>query len=229
MHALKVFFIPLPLQYNKDENYIYINKVEKQQKEAILAWSLERFRKKGIRSVTMDEIASHAGVSKRTLYEQFVDKELLLIECLKYHESLERNALFAYAASQERNVLEMILFSFNQKMSECCNTSLVFTHDMVRYPKVMNFVNERNRLASCEFIEALKIGVEQGLMRDDIRFELFEDFITTQMRFFYEESVWKKYKPQEVFRLILLLWLRGITTEAGSTIIDTFLKNEMPA
>lgn len=176
--------------------------MEKQQKEAILAWSLERFRKKGIRSVTMDEIASHAGVSKRTLYEQFVDKELLLIECL---------------------------FSFNQKMSECCNTSLVFTHDMVRYPKVMNFVNERNRQASCEFIEALKIGVEQGLMRDDIRFELFEDFITTQMRFFYEESVWKKYKPQEVFRLILLLWLRGITTEAGSTIIDTFLKNEMPA
>lgn len=59
--------------------------MEKEQKEAILAWVLHRFREKGVRSVTMDEIAAHAGISKRTLYEQFGDKEQLLIECLKYH------------------------------------------------------------------------------------------------------------------------------------------------
>lgn len=201
--------------------------MDQKQKESILEWALACFRKKGIRSVTMDEIAAHAGISKRTLYEQFEDKEQLLIECLTLYWAREREALQAYACAGVHNVLELILFSFNQKLATCCNTAPGFTRDLMRYRKVMETVRVYNKESSREFIAALKIGVAQGLMRGDIRFELFEEFLAAQLRFFYEETVWQKYTPQEVFRLILLVWLRGIATEEGSRVIDAFLRNEM--
>lgn len=201
--------------------------MEKKQKEDILAWVLQRFREKGIRSVTMDEIAAHAGISKRTLYEQFGDKEQLLIECLKYHWAQEQRILLEYAESGTHNVLELILFSFNQKLAACRNTYPGFTRDMMRYRRVMEYVRVYNQNSSREFIAALKLGVEQGLMRSDIRFELFEEFLTAQMRLLYEEGVWRKYTPQEVFRMILLVWLRGISTEEGGRMIDAYMKNEM--
>lgn len=201
--------------------------MEKKQKEDILAWVLQRFREEGIRSVTMDEIAAHAGISKRTLYEQFGDKEQLLIECLKYHWAQERRTLLEYAESGTHNVLELILFSFNQKLATCRNTYHGFTRDMMRYRRVMEYVRVYNQNSSREFIAALKLGVEQGLMRSDIRFELFEEFLTAQMRLLYEEGVWRKYTPQEVFRMILLVWLRGISTAEGGRMIDAYMKNEM--
>lgn len=201
--------------------------MEKEQKEEILIWVLCRFKEKGIRSVTMDEIAAHAGISKRTLYEQFGDKEQLLIECLKFHWAKEQQTLLEYAEEGTHNVLELILFSFNQKLAACRNTYPEFTHDMMRYRRVMEYVRVYNQNASREFIAALKLGVEQGLMRGDIRFELFEEFLVAQMCLLYEEGVWRKYTPQEVFRLILLVWLRGISTEEGGRIIDTYMKEEM--
>jgi AcrR family transcriptional regulator len=201
--------------------------VDKEQKEGILDWALHRFREKGVRSVTMDEIAAHAGISKRTLYEQFGDKEQLLIECLKYHWAQERQILADYAEEGNHNVLELILFSFNQKLAVCRDTYPGFTRDVMRYRRVMEQVRMYDKNSSREFIAALKLGVEQGLMRGDIRFELFEEFLTAQMRLLYEEGVWRKYTPQEVFRMILLVWLRGISTEEGGRLIDAYMKNEM--
>lgn len=201
--------------------------MNQKQKEDIMAWALEHFLQQGIRSVTMDEIAAHAGISKRTLYEEFEDKEQLLIESLKLHWVRERAALQAYADEGGHNVLELILFSFNQQLAVCCNSSAAFSRDLLRYRRVMEVVRVYNQNSSREFIAALKVGAGQGLMRADIRFELFEEFLAAQLRFLYEEHVWQKYTPREVFRLILLVWLRGIATEEGGRIIDAFLKNEM--
>ena len=44
----------------------------------IIAGAAELFRTYGIRAVTMDTIAAHIGVSKRSIYERFIDKDTLL-------------------------------------------------------------------------------------------------------------------------------------------------------
>ena len=53
-------------------------------KERIVQTALVLFGKYGIKSITMDEIASGLGISKRTLYETFKDKESILMECYLY-------------------------------------------------------------------------------------------------------------------------------------------------
>ena len=48
-------------------------------KERIIEGSTELFKTYGIKSVTMDSIASNIGISKRTIYEIFSDKDELLM------------------------------------------------------------------------------------------------------------------------------------------------------
>ena len=49
-------------------------------KEQIINTAFDLFSQYGIKSVSMDDVAKAAGISKRTLYESFEDKETLLIE-----------------------------------------------------------------------------------------------------------------------------------------------------
>ena len=60
-------------------------------RELILKTALEQFTKFGIKEVKMDDIASALSISKRTIYEQFNDKEQLLLEALKLHNKIIHN------------------------------------------------------------------------------------------------------------------------------------------
>ena len=53
---------------------------KKNLKPAILEEAMSRFREYGIRAVKMDDIAKNMGISKRTLYEVYSDKEDLLVD-----------------------------------------------------------------------------------------------------------------------------------------------------
>ena len=59
------------------------------QKERIIDQAMHMFVSQGIKSVRMDDIAQQLGVSKRTLYEMFGDKEGLLYLAMERYS--ERN------------------------------------------------------------------------------------------------------------------------------------------
>ena len=54
-------------------------------KQRVIETSFALFLRHGIKSITMDYIASQVGISKRTLYELFKDKDQLLLECLTWN------------------------------------------------------------------------------------------------------------------------------------------------
>ena len=47
-------------------------------RERIIEGAANLFKTYGIRTVTMDSLAAHLGISKRTIYEVFSDKDELL-------------------------------------------------------------------------------------------------------------------------------------------------------
>ena len=54
------------------------------QKERVIAHVAEMIKQMGVRSIRMDDVASSLGMSKRTLYEMFGDKEELLYQSVLY-------------------------------------------------------------------------------------------------------------------------------------------------
>lgn len=84
-------------------------------RERIIMTSTEAFTSKGIKCITMDDIAAALGISKRTLYEVFADKETLLKESiLKIQQDRDKYLQEVYEHSS--NVLEVILAVFQKSI-----------------------------------------------------------------------------------------------------------------
>ena len=84
-------------------------------RERIVVTAMEAFRTKGIRSITMDDIAAALGISKRTLYEVFADKESLLRECILKAQA-DRDRYLQQVYEESHNVLEVILAVFQKSI-----------------------------------------------------------------------------------------------------------------
>src|ERR1700759_4466964 len=68
----------------KKENYFY-KIFSTRLREQIIQDALKLFLQHGIRSMTMQKLAAAMGISNKTLYKFFADKEALLSECLAIH------------------------------------------------------------------------------------------------------------------------------------------------
>ncbi|HEX3386908.1 MAG TPA: helix-turn-helix domain-containing protein, partial [Mucilaginibacter sp.] len=78
------------------------------QIDRILDGSGELFLQAGIKSVTMDDIAKHLGMSKKTIYQFFKDKNELVLALLKKRlkdDEREMNELL----SKSGNVIEEMI------------------------------------------------------------------------------------------------------------------------
>jgi len=67
--------------------------MESEKRGQILSLSKKRFERFGYNKTTVDEIASDAGVSKRTLYQEFESKEKILQELFMFEALSVRKAI----------------------------------------------------------------------------------------------------------------------------------------
>ena len=111
-------------------------------RERIIMTATEAFTLKGIKCITMDDIAAALGISKRTLYEVFADKESLLKECILQKQA-ERDKYLQEIYEQSNNVLEVILAVFQKSIEIFHQTNKRFFEDIKKYPKVYAMMKDR--------------------------------------------------------------------------------------
>ena len=70
------------------------------QRERIIEQAARMFAEQGIKSIRMDDIAKELGVSKRTLYEMFEDKEELLYHSIRF---MQRRRMTTIEAKMKEN------------------------------------------------------------------------------------------------------------------------------
>ena len=112
-------------------------------RERIIMTATEAFTLKGIKCITMDDIAAALGISKRTLYEVFADKESLLKECILQKQA-ERDKYLQEIYEQSNNVLEVILAVFQKSIEIFHQTNKRFFEDIKKYPKVYAMMKDRS-------------------------------------------------------------------------------------
>ena len=192
-------------------------------KHRIICVAMEAFAANGIRPITMDMIAHSLKISKRTLYENFKDKEALLLAGVRLHHKKMHDHLLEFT-EKKKNVLEIILHYFEMGLEEMRLTNAKFYSDMNKYPIVLKEIHKQRANDKENSIGFLQKGVEQGLFRDDIRFDIvgriLGDTIDSSIRNICADS-----SPEVTFRTIIPVWMRGISTPKGQQILDEFLKN----
>ena len=82
----------------------------------IIKQATRMFMCNGIKSVTMDMIASQLGISKLTLYENFKDKDELVFACLDKDEQGRKARLNTYFDNR-KNVIDLLLNIYEDFLS----------------------------------------------------------------------------------------------------------------
>lgn len=191
-------------------------------RERIVEMANHFFRERGIKGLKMDELAAQLGISKRTLYEVFEDKETLLVACIGQNQ---RNAelYMQEVLATSQNVLEVILRAYKRSIELAQKTTPKFLEEIHKYPKAYEVMINRHNSDTQRTISFYQQGVAQGLFRDDVNFLIFQELVKNWMEMMLNSDILRKYPFLDVFTSILLTALRGISTEKGIKLLDEFI------
>jgi AcrR family transcriptional regulator len=189
----------------------------------IIETASQLFRSKGVKSITMDEIAAAMGISKRTLYELFIDKEALLLKCMQCMQEVE----YAYAKDvydHSANVMEVILKLYQRSIEQYGHIHHKFFDEIRKYPMVNAYLKSAHEHDADEKVAFFRTGVEQGLFRSDINFEIINMLVREQFTLLANSEMWKQFSFLEVYESIMFTYLRGIATEKGQKVLEAFIQ-----
>ena len=187
------------------------------------------FLERGCKSLTMDEVASANGMSKRTLYEMFHDKAGLLRECILLMHKGNMVRMEEELAVAD-NVLAWFMRSLENKDEKRMSFYYDFFTEVKRYyPEVfMNVVQDVNRW-HCELLErVIRQGQKEGLFitgildAHQLSLQLFELSVAVTDR---AVRNYLEIKHDRGSDCLMLFLIRGIATEKGREYIDEYLKN----
>lgn len=176
----------------------------------------------------MDDIASRAGISKRTLYEEFADKEELV--------ELAVRSYFGRLAQQNDKIAREspnILVAFIEvayHILSCAESSWRLHNTLKRFNRVMYdriFASEAE--FHHEFVDALNDGVKDGYFSPRTNMELAvrmlyiigASIVHEDQRVALPEGI----TPRKAFLELSINFMRGISTQKGLEIIDKHLES----
>lgn len=192
-------------------------------RERIIVTATEAFTSKGIKSITMGDIAAALGISKRTLYEVFADKESLLKECILKVQA-DRDIYLQQVFDQSHNVLEVILAVFQKSIEVFHQTNKRFFEDIKKYPKIYEMMKNRRDSDSEKTMSFFKSGVEQGIFRADVNFAIVNLLVREQFDVLLNTDICSEYPFIEVYESIMFTYIRGISTEKGAQVLEDFIQ-----
>ncbi|HTL82933.1 MAG TPA: TetR/AcrR family transcriptional regulator [Bacteroidia bacterium] len=198
---------------------------EMEPKERILKASFELFFRYGIKSITMDDIAKHLAMSKKTIYQFFQDKDevvhTLMEKALKQdHEDFEK------IAKETANVVEEI-FVIMKKMSEMFNhiNPNIFYDLRKFHPKSWALWHKfRNDFVHSMIVKSLENGKKQGLVRMDVNSKILAKLRIEEIDMGFDPEIFPPdhYKMLDAQLAMTEHFLYGVCTLKGHKLINKY-------
>lgn len=183
------------------------------------------FMKYGIRAVTMDRIAHELGMSKRTIYEKFSDKDSLL-EYVIRRKADKQKEIFYHLMNESENVIEVIFKILETAFDQMSGMNPSYMMDIKKYHhRVYDAVCKRGELRNSELsLAILKRGVEEGVFRPGINIEIVNEGIHGFIDSSHSSDIFQaqRFGRMEIFDNLLFNYMRGISTEKGVKILEQY-------
>lgn len=174
---------------------------------------------RGYNALTMAELATELGMSKKTLYVHFAGKEPLLREVILEFgqevragaEVILRDPNLSFAEKLHRFAESMV-----QRLSHL-NPHLI--RDLQRYAPELHGLTEKVRRENIPFIfgRLISDGQAAGMVRAEVDPAFATEFLLHAMQGLQLPSTLQRLNlaPQEVFRQAINLFFGGLLTPAG--------------
>ncbi|MFO8002549.1 MAG: TetR/AcrR family transcriptional regulator [Marinilabilia sp.] len=187
------------------------------------------FFSRGIRRVTMDELASEVGMSKRTLYENFNDKTELVKATVNYFQRQHEGHIREMSNNSD-NVMEVIIGILRYGLEGINRVNPLYLEDLRKfYPGVWDETVKKSRESSQKQMrELLERGKEEGLFRENIDARLVARIFYEQINLIHNNEAFpvEEFPRKELFENMFLNFARGISTPKGVEVLEQLLNNE---
>jgi AcrR family transcriptional regulator len=195
-------------------------------KNDILHTAAEMFLSKGFKSVTMDDIATEMGISKKTIYAQYANKTELVKCCADYIFEQISSTIEACLNKRENPIQE--LFSIRKSVNDLLkDESSSPQYQMNKYyPKIYKDLMGRQYSEMINSVICnLERGVQQGLYRKDINIPFIARLYFGIINLTKSEELFPSevFPKKDVNAQSLEYHLRGIVTPKGEEILNTIL------
>lgn len=181
------------------------------------------FHAQGIKEVKMDDIATTLGISKRTLYKLFKNKEELLFEGAKQaHAEMVEKAKELIRLSH--GTMEIILALYHFYLSQIKNVNKSYFRELAKYPAVVEERHKHSRKNEQKVRAWLESGVKEGIFREDTNFEVLLYILKENLTFITTTTLFDNYTIEQMSDTYILAYLRGVSTPKGQAIIEEYIK-----
>lgn len=196
-------------------------------KEKIIIKSTEMFLTLGFKSVTMDDIASEMGISKKTIYVYFPNKTKL-VESVTMHMFNTIACGVEEVCTLKKNPIEEIYDIKNLIRDHLKGEKTSPQHQLQKYyPKIFESLKEKQFKIMNECVTGnLTRGLETGIYRSNLNIDFIARIYFNNMVGLKDPKLFplKHFSMNELLENFLEYHIRGICTEKGNKILNKIIK-----
>ncbi|BAV10016.1 transcriptional regulator, TetR family [Filimonas lacunae] len=194
-------------------------------KERISEKAEELFLRFGVRSITMDEIASQLGMSKKTIYQSFTDKDELVYSVF---DQLFSKCSTDCLTDKERadNAIHELFLAMDM-MQEFLKTMNPFVlYDLEKYhPQTFKrYLDFKNNYMYQYVRDNVVRGIKEEVYRADVDIEIVSRFRIGTAMLSLDANTFphNKFNVLEVEIQLLLLYAYGLASPKGVKLIQKY-------
>lgn len=186
------------------------------------------FYESGIRAVRMDDIAAACGISKRTLYENFADREELIRQTLRSRAAKYREVMDA-ELENAGNAIEEFWIIFNYSNRHRLTHARILQDLMKFYPSIFDdFTHKHRGKIEDDNRDRFERGIKEGLIIKEIDSMFMSKLLTSYLYGLKSDFEKRNFSndndtinEEDSFKFATMLFFRGIATEKGRKYIDS--------
>jgi TetR/AcrR family transcriptional regulator, cholesterol catabolism regulator len=179
----------------------------------------------GVRSITMDEIALQMGVSKKTIYQYYADKDELVDAVMLDKIKFNQDCCLRDRQHAKDAVHEVFLaIEMMQEMFQNMNPSILFELEKY-YPKSFEkFTQHKYSFLYKILIENIQRGIAEELYRNDFAVDVAVKARLETMMLPFNQTIFpkNKYSLIQVETELTTHFLFGLATIKGHKLITKY-------
>jgi AcrR family transcriptional regulator len=194
-------------------------------KERILEKAHELFIRYGIRSVSMDDIATQVGISKKTIYQYYTDKDELVSAVFSVIMETNQDQCLQDKSKADNAVHEVFLaFDMVQEMLTHMNPSVLYDLEKYHPATFKKFKDYKNAFLYGMIKNNIERGIAEELYRPEVDVEVLTKYRIYSMMLAFNPEIFpgSRINPAHVEQQLLEHFLYGLATAKGQKLIQKY-------
>ncbi|HYC40941.1 MAG TPA: TetR/AcrR family transcriptional regulator [Chitinophagaceae bacterium] len=198
-------------------------------KDRIREKANELFLQYGIRSVSMDDIAASLGMSKKTIYQYFADKDELVEAVVDSHIS-QMQGDCANCRKNARDAIHEMMMTMEMVIEQLRDMNPVVLNDLAKFHlgAYERFLEHKNKYLARVIHDNIEWGKKEGLYRREVNTDVMSRFRLESMMIPFNISLFPpgKFNLAATSAQIIEHFVYGLATVKGHRLIQKYKQDK---